>query len=62
MEGVLQTQRFEVVRRLGSGASGVVYEATNRNSGERVALKALSRLDASSLYRFKREFRALSGV
>jgi tetratricopeptide (TPR) repeat protein len=62
MEGVLQTQRFTVVRRLGSGASGVVYEATNRKSGERVALKALSRLDASSLYRFKREFRALSGV
>ncbi|HEX5657687.1 MAG TPA: protein kinase, partial [Polyangiales bacterium] len=62
MEGVLHTQRFEVVRRLGAGGSGVVYEATNRKSGERVALKALSRLDASSLYRFKREFRALSGV
>ncbi len=62
MKGVLHTQRFEVVRRLGSGASGVVYEATNRKSGERVALKALSRLDAASLYRFKREFRALSGV
>ncbi|MET0285988.1 MAG: protein kinase [Polyangiales bacterium] len=61
-DGVLHTQRFEVVRRLGSGASGVVYEATNRKSGERVALKALSRLDAGSLYRFKREFRALSGV
>jgi eukaryotic-like serine/threonine-protein kinase len=58
----LHTQRFEVVRRLGAGASGVVYEACNRKSGERVALKALSRLDASSLYRFKREFRALSGV
>jgi tetratricopeptide (TPR) repeat protein len=62
MQSVLHTQRFEVVRRLGSGASGVVYEATNRKSGERVALKALSRLDAGSLYRFKREFRALSGV
>ncbi|MDB4989390.1 MAG: hypothetical protein JWN04_4568, partial [Myxococcaceae bacterium] len=62
MESVLHTQRFEVVRRLGAGATGVVYEAYNRKSGERVALKALSNLDASSLYRFKREFRALSGV
>jgi hypothetical protein len=62
MQGVLHTQRFEVVRRLGAGATGVVYEAYNRKSGERVALKALSHLDASSLYRFKREFRALSGV
>jgi len=62
MESVLHTQRFEVVRRLGAGATGVVYEAENRKSGERVALKALSRLDATSLYRFKREFRALSGV
>ncbi|MDB4977329.1 MAG: ATPase/protein kinase family protein [Myxococcaceae bacterium] len=62
MESVLHTQRFEVVRRLGAGATGVVYEAYNRKSGERVALKALQNLDASSLYRFKREFRALSGV
>lgn len=62
MESVLHTQRFDVVRRLGAGATGIVYEAENRKSGERVALKALSRLDATSLYRFKREFRALSGV
>ena len=62
MHSVLNTQRFEVVRRLGAGATGVVYEAYNRKSGERVALKALSHLDASSLYRFKREFRALAGV
>jgi eukaryotic-like serine/threonine-protein kinase len=62
MERVVHTQRFEVVRRLGAGATGVVYEACNRRSGERVALKALARLDASSLYRFKREFRALAGV
>ncbi|MEY4512003.1 MAG: Serine/threonine-protein kinase PknB, partial [Pseudomonadota bacterium] len=62
MESVLHTQRFDVVRRLGAGATGIVYEAENRKSGERVALKALSRLDATSLYRFKREFRALAGV
>lgn len=59
---MLHTARFAVVRRLGAGATGVVYEAENRKSGERIALKALSRIDASSLYRFKREFRALSGV
>ncbi|WP_437984536.1 protein kinase domain-containing protein [Sorangium sp. So ce117] len=55
-------ERFQIVRRLGAGGFGIVYEAIDRERGERVALKALARVGASALYRFKREFRALADV
>lgn len=41
---------------------GVVYEADDPETGTVVALKTLPRLEASALYRFKREFRALIDV
>ncbi|XXX78617.1 protein kinase [Sorangium sp. So ce134] len=63
MQGPLSsTARFTIGRRLGEGAFGVVYEAHDRERGARVALKSLHRLDPIALYRFKREFRALSEV
>ena len=53
------TGRFDVVRTLGSGGMGVVFEVIDRVREVRVALKTLRHLDPRALYRFKREFRAL---
>ena len=51
-----------MVRRIGSGGFGVVYEVLDRERGARVALKTLAQLEPSTLYRFKKEFRALAGL
>src|SRR5262245_1549168 len=59
---LVDTQRFAIRRRLGAGGMGVVYEAFDRELGSRIALKTLRELDARTLYRFKREFRALQGI
>jgi serine/threonine protein kinase len=54
--------RFEVIRCLGSGGMGVVYEVKDRSHGVLVALKTLSKADPESVYRFKNEFRSLAGI
>jgi len=55
-------ERFEVRRRLGEGGMGVVYEAYDRDRNMLVAVKALRHVNSSGVYRFKREFRSLTGV
>jgi serine/threonine protein kinase len=62
LAAVLLGGRFEIRRRLGEGGMGVVYEALDQKRNLPVALKTVTRLDASGLYRLKAEFRALAGV
>lgn len=52
--------RFTIIRRLGAGGMGTVYEAQDRERNTRVALKTLRSVDADGIYRFKVEFRSLA--
>jgi eukaryotic-like serine/threonine-protein kinase len=56
------TERFKVVRRIGQGGMGVVYEARDLDRDEPVALKTLRDFGPDALYRFKHEFRSLTDV
>src|SRR5512140_1356176 len=54
--------RFEIRRRLGAGAFGVVYEAVDLLRNRDIALKVLERVAPEALSRFKREFRYLADL
>ena len=62
LKAMLDAVRFTLVRRVGTGGMGVVYEAYDRHRGELVALKTMRRADPTALVRFKQEFRALADI
>jgi serine/threonine protein kinase len=62
LKAMLNAVRFTLVRRLGAGGMGVVYEAYDQQRGELVALKTMRRVNPLALVRFKQEFRALSDI
>jgi hypothetical protein len=53
---------LEVVRRLGSGSHGDVFEVQDGSTGERLALKVLRHVERGWIVGFKREFRFLVDV
>jgi hypothetical protein len=58
----VSASRYEIERKLGQGATGAVYLARDRETGEHVALKKLFHVDAKSVLRLKHEFRSLVDV
>lgn len=53
---------FSLIRLLGQGAHGAVYEAEDSRTGARVALKLLRDHQTANVARFKREFRSLADL
>jgi hypothetical protein len=54
------TKRYRVIRQLGVGGMGAVYEVEDATTAARVALKVMLTADPRRLLRFKQEFRLMA--
>ena len=61
-ETASSTERYQVLRRIGAGGMGVVYEAEDKERGQKVALKTISNPNVEKVYLLKREFRVLADL
>jgi len=61
-DATLGSGRFRICRLIGQGGMGAVYEAEDRDSRTRVALKVLNRVEPKRIKRFKDEFRILANT
>jgi serine/threonine-protein kinase len=66
MLGRVVDERYELVRLLGTGGMGNVYEAVHRGTGRHVALKVIANAelanDSGAIARFQREAKAAGSV
>ena len=66
MLGKIVDERYRVVRLLGTGGMGTVYEAVHQGTGRRVALKVIANAelaaDGGAIGRFQREAKAAGTV
>jgi eukaryotic-like serine/threonine-protein kinase len=60
--GQVLDEKYRVIRLIGSGAMGAVYEAEHLRLGRRVAIKLLRFISHEALTRFEREARAAARV
>jgi Protein kinase domain len=57
-----QSERFRIIRKLGSGGMGTVYEVLDTFLSSRVAAKTLRRATGLGISLFKQEFRSLANI
>jgi eukaryotic-like serine/threonine-protein kinase len=55
-------ERYEVLRRIGAGGMGVVYEVMDAERSQRLALKTITNPNIEKVFQLKREFRALADL
>jgi hypothetical protein len=60
--GQRELSGYDLVRPVGTGGMGAVFEALDKRTGRRVALKTLHRTDGEALIALKSEFRRMADV